>query len=97
LFEQLKAQSHSFPIVQRQHIHRFPSDGRETFDQRSVPPKMVMPCVAPGMEEYRDLASQRVDSGEVRALLAIAVVASQSQVVGITGREVLLAKMCSTW
>jgi hypothetical protein len=74
-FEQLQAQSHSLPVVQRKNTDGCPPDGRKTFDKRSIPQKMVMPIIATGMEKHRDLAIHWVDSSKVRPFLAIAVVA----------------------
>lgn len=50
---------------------------------------MVMPAISARMEEYGDLAGQRVDAGKVRPFLAIAEVAGQGQVVEVVGRDVL--------
>lgn len=88
-FQQLQPQPHPLAVVQRKHIHRCSSDGRDPLDQWTVPPKMVVPVISARMEEHRDRPSHRIDPSKIRAFLAIAEVARQSQVVEVVGHEML--------
>ena len=58
---------------------------------RTLPAKVVLPDIAARVEERRDLASGRVKACEVRAFVAIAVAASQREIVQMRRATVLLS------
>ncbi len=75
-------------------IHREYPDGstpyrRETLDNRPPEAEMFEPTVMPGIKQWHNLASNRIDTSQVRAFAEIAAVTGEGQIAGIVGPTML--------
>lgn len=69
-------------VVDREHLDRRPADRRPTEQGGAISCEMVRPPIGAGVEEPDDLARERVDARDVRALAIVAGEASQAQIIG---------------
>ena len=83
------AKLESLGQIHAQHDHRSSADRRQTSNPHAVGTKMLFPRVGARIEKQRDLPCPRVDPGEVCALVGIAVLARQGEVVWRVASPVL--------
>lgn len=76
----MQTKLNSLGCVDVQQLHCRPSDIGEPLDKTNPNSEVVLPDVVSRIEQPRDLASCRVDAGQVWPFVSIAVVASQSKI-----------------
>lgn len=81
LTERPRAQFDLIFCIQVEHPDGDPADRRKSGEEAAVLSKVIAPNIAPGMKEAADLAAIRVNAGEIRAFLQIAVRAGEREIV----------------
>ncbi len=67
-------------LVRVKDLDRGPSEGSESNENSRPPGKMLSPLVAPRMIEANDFLGHRIDSGDVRAFMHVAMDTAEGQV-----------------
>jgi hypothetical protein len=78
--EQCLPQAHKVGGVHLKDVESNPPNGSTGFENRPVPPEVVVPFVSPGIEKPRQFPREGIDAREVRPFVPVAVNASQGQV-----------------
>ena len=71
--DQEPAKLHPVGVVHVEHVECRPADGGLSDQQRTVPCEVGAPALPAGIEESREPASLRVESGDVRAFVEVVV------------------------
>src|ERR1035438_10674996 len=74
------AQFQAVGTVHDEHTYRRSTRSASSLDHQPSESKVIGPEVSPRMEEHDNLAAERIDACQVRPLVPIAVVASQSEI-----------------
>ena len=77
-------------IIDREHLNRDPANCRSCDHLGSGPREVLGPLVLPRVEQPHDLPGNRIASGNIRALVPIAVQASQGEIFETGGPPMLL-------
>ena len=67
-------------MVDPEHVHRRPADGRAANQRAALVAEVIAPLVPSRVEQRRDLAAVRVAAGQVRPLLTVAKGTGQGEV-----------------
>src|SRR5258708_6089085 len=76
LVDQFRAEGGKVRVIDRQYLNRGSRASRSPFEKRSVPLKMAVPLLPPGMKQRGHLAGHGIDSGDIRPLVFVAVQAA---------------------
>ena len=68
-------------LVYRQHMHCYPASWRQAVKHAVTPCEMICPTIATRIEERHNLPGGGVETGNVRALVPIACVTSESEII----------------
>ena len=82
----------AFGSIDLQHFNRRAPDIGESLQERPVPLEVLFPQIGPRMEQPRQRGRVGIQTGNVRALVAVAVVAGQCQIAFVGRSVVLLGK-----
>jgi hypothetical protein len=77
-------------MVYPEHEYGGPRDGRLTDEDRTLPCEMLGPAILARVKQSHELAGARIQAGDVRAFVAVAVVAGEREVRGDRLAAVLL-------
>ena len=77
-------------VVHGQNLDRCSPNRRDTGDEHTIEYEVFGPVVETRMKEEHDLLGQRIDSCQIGALMQVAPMASQREIVQTTGNAVLL-------
>ena len=88
-FHECFADREEVRIIDSEHLNRDPADGRAAGEFGRPPLEMPTPLVLPWMEQPNKFASGRISSGDVWALVPVAVKAGQGKVVDDSWSTVL--------
>lgn len=80
------------PVLGIIHIQQRGGSTTHRGESHNVQPQMaevIGPDVAPGMKQANDIARLRVNTGQIGALVQVALRASQGEVIGIVGATML--------
>lgn len=77
-------------IVHRQQANRRPPLSSTPNDFNADPVEVVSPSIKSGIEQQHNRVGFRVDRGEIRSLVSVAVRTSQGQIVRVVAAAVLL-------
>lgn len=80
---QALSQSDATRQIDRQHANRCAADCGTSHQNRPIPTKVSSPNMVSGMKERLDLIRARIEPGEVRPLVQVAEIASESEVVRV--------------
>jgi hypothetical protein len=83
------AQFQAGGIVHDEHTYRCSARSAGSLDHQPPESKVLGPEVSPRVEEHDNLAAERIDACQVRTLVPIAMVASQSEIARFVSSAVL--------
>jgi hypothetical protein len=83
------AQFQAVGIVHDEHTYRRSTCSALSLDHQPSESKVIGPAVSPRMEEHDNVAAEKIDACQVRTLVPIAVVASQSEIARFVSTAVL--------
>jgi len=89
-FHDLGAQLQPAGIVEIQHLDRCAANFCEASDAHAFEGKVFGPAIAPRVKELSHLPCLRVDSGQIRALMKVAAVTCESEIIYFIRSAVLL-------
>src|SRR5262245_17183089 len=88
--EQERTYLHAIRVIHRQQIHGRAPLGREPIELAvRAQRKVISPYVTPGVEKRHEDVGERIERGNVGALLQVATRAAQTEVVGVVWAIVL--------
>ncbi len=79
-FDERLAKLDDFRVVHVEDIDGHPTDRRPADEDGALPVEMPLPLVSAWVKKFGELPADRVESGDVRPLVAIAVEAGQGEV-----------------
>jgi hypothetical protein len=82
-------------VIHREYPDGSTPDRSETLDDRSPEAEMIEPTVTPRIKQWHNLATNRIDTSQVRAFAEIAAVTGEGQIAGIVGPPCWRGTTCS--
>lgn len=67
-------------MIHPQDIDRCAADGREPENLRAIPREAVVPCIVPRMKQTGVLSGLRVNPGEIRSFVGVAIEAGEGEI-----------------
>jgi hypothetical protein len=89
LSDEFRADTEAVARIHREHVHGRSARGSQPDDESFPKREMVSPAFLAGAKKANDLPAVRIDASEVWPLVRIAMDASQGEVHGIVGAQVL--------